>query len=206
VFALFHRGGGDGGVQIVGGTDDDGVEVLLLFKQLAEVAVRRTAAILAGALLSSVMGVHDFLARFAAGDSTGCAERMGQLERLIWAEPVPAAVGAEQFTDRIAKLVRIPLWMVEADFIGITDCYALHVWLPQKVQHDAETLGANPDESNVELVAWRDVIYAAQDPARNDGETRSRRGLRQEFASRRRSLERAARLKPILHCPSLTAA
>jgi hypothetical protein len=70
--------------------------------------------------------------------------------------------------------------MVEADFIGIADGYALHIGFLQKVEHDAKALGANADESNVELVAGRNVIYAAQYPAWNDGEACRRGGLRQE--------------------------
>jgi hypothetical protein len=72
--------------------------------------------------------------------------------------------------------------MVEADFIGIADGYALHIGFLQKVEHDAKALGANADESNIELVAGRNVIYAAQYPAWNDGKARRCGGLRQESA------------------------
>jgi hypothetical protein len=76
----------------------------------------------------------------------------------------------------------------------------------QKVQHDAEALGANADERNVELVAGRNVIDAAQYPAWNDGEAGCRGGLRQKFAPRKRGLKKAARPKAILHCSSLSTA
>ncbi len=92
-------------MQIVGGTDDDRVEIFLLFQQLAEVVVGRAAVILAGALLRAVIAVDNFLARFAAGDAAGDGERMAQPNRLIGAEPVPSAVDAEQFADGIAELV-----------------------------------------------------------------------------------------------------
>src|SRR5229473_6637244 len=96
--------------------------------------------------------------------------------------------------------------MVEADLIGVADSHALHVGFLQEVEHDAEALGANADESNIELVAGRIVIYAAQYPAWNDGEAGCRGGLRQKFAPRKRGLMKAARPKAILHCSSLTTA
>jgi hypothetical protein len=74
------------------------------------------------------------------------------------------------------------------------------------MEHDAEALGANADERNVELVAGRNVIYAAQYPAWNDGEAGCRGGLRQKFAPRKRGPKKAARPKAILHCSSLTTA
>ena len=58
-------------MQIVGGADDNGVEVLLLVEQIAEIAVGRAAMILTGTLLRTVIAVDDFLARFPAGDAAG---------------------------------------------------------------------------------------------------------------------------------------
>jgi hypothetical protein len=82
----------------------------------------------------------------------------------------------------------------------------LHTGFLQEVEHDAEALGANADESNVELVAGRNVIYATQYPAWNDGEAGCRGGLRQKFAPRKRGHKKAAGPKAILHCSSLTTA
>ena len=51
--------------------------------------------ILAGSLLSSVIAFHDLLTRLAAGHATGDLERMGQLNRLVGAEPVPSTIDAK---------------------------------------------------------------------------------------------------------------
>src|SRR5437016_4065992 len=176
VFALLHGRRGDGRMQVVGGAHNHGVEVLLLLKQLAEIIVGRAATILAGALLRGVIGVHDCPTRFTAGYTARDAERMGQLNRLVGAEPIPAAVDAEQFADRIAEFMRVPLRVIRAHPIGIADCHALYVGFSQKVEHDAQTLVANDDESNGDLGSGRNMPDASQHPARNDRKTNRRRG------------------------------
>jgi len=47
-------------------------------------------AILAGALLSGVIGIDNFLARFAARDTSGCAHGVSELNGSVRAEPIPA--------------------------------------------------------------------------------------------------------------------
>src|SRR5260370_4839842 len=161
VFALLHRRSGDGGMKMVRGADNDGVEIVLLVEQLAEVIVGGTAAILAGALLGGVIGVHDFLTRFAAGNSAGDSERMSQLNGLVGAEPVPAGVGAEQFADRIAEFMGVPLRVIGAGFIGIADGNALNVGLAQEAKHNAQALGSDADERNVDLVTEGNIPCTA---------------------------------------------
>ena len=113
---------------------------MLFFEEFAKIVVRGASLVLAGALLGSVISVYDFLAGFAAGNARRRAKRVGELQGLIGTEPVPAGVHGQKLVHRVGEFVRVPLRMVEADFIGITDCYAVYVWLLQKVQHDAETL------------------------------------------------------------------
>jgi hypothetical protein len=77
--------------------------------------------------------------------------------------------------------------------VGVANCNALHVGFAQETQHDAESLGANANESDVDLIIGGDVIKAAQDAAWNDGEAGGRSGrLRQEVATRERTLKRIA--------------
>jgi len=110
---------------------------------------------------------------------------MSQLNGLIGTEPVPAGVDAEQFADRIAEFMSVPLRVIRAGFIGVADGDALNVGFAQKMKHDAQTLSANADESDVDFVAGRNISGAAQHASRNDGKTNSRRGgLRQELAPR----------------------
>ncbi len=124
-------------MQVVRGANNNGVEILLLLKQLAEVTVCGTATILAGALLCGVIGIDDFLTRFAAGNAAGDAERMGQLNGLVGAEPIPAAIDAEQFANGIAKLMSVPLGVIRARFVGVANGNALNVGFPQEAKHDA---------------------------------------------------------------------
>src|SRR5260370_39202772 len=97
MFALRHRRSGHRRMQVVSGTHDDGVEVLLLFKQLAEVTVCRTATILAGTLLRDVIGAYDFLTGLAACNAARAAERIGHMNALVGAKPIHSAIGAEQY-------------------------------------------------------------------------------------------------------------
>jgi hypothetical protein len=163
-------------MQVVRGADNNGVEVFLLLKQLAEVTISRTSTILAGALLSAVIGVYDFLTRFAACNAARDTERMGQLNGIVGAEPIPPAINAQQLADRIAELMRIPLWMIRADLIGVANSDILNVRLAQKVKHDPEALGTDADESNIDLVARRNIPHTAQHPTRNDRKTNRRCG------------------------------
>src|SRR6266849_8712584 len=99
--------------------------------KLAEVTVCRTATILAGALLRAVVRVYDFLTRFAACNAARDAKRMGQLNGLVGAEPIPAAIDAEQLADGIAELVCVPLWVIRTDFIDrkSTRLNSSHEWI-----------------------------------------------------------------------------
>ena len=183
MFALLHCGSGDGGMKMVRSANNDGVDVLLLIEKFAEVRVCGTAVILAGALLRGIIGVDDFLTRFAAGNAAGDAERMGQLNGLVGAEPVPAAVDAEQFADGVAEFVGVPLRVIRTGFIGVADGNALNVGFAQEVKHDAQTLGANTDKSDIDFVAGRNISGATQDAARNDRKAnRGSGGLREELA------------------------
>ena len=44
VFVFAHGRGGNGGVEMVGGADDDGVEVFFFFEEFAVIGIGRTAA------------------------------------------------------------------------------------------------------------------------------------------------------------------
>jgi hypothetical protein len=99
---------------------------------------------------------------------------MGQLNGFVRTEPIPPAVDAEQFADGIAELVCVPLWVIRADFVGIADSHTLYVGLAQKAKHDAQTLGADADESNVDFIAGRNIFCAAQHATRNDRKTNRR--------------------------------
>ena len=118
---------------------------------------------------------------------------MGQLNRLVGAEPIPAAVDAEQFADGIAELMCVPLRVIRAGFIAVADSHTLYVGLPQKVKHDAQTLGADANEGNIDLVAWRNISRAAQHPA--VGQSKNQSPLRQ-FAPR----TCAAKPSPLKSC------
>src|SRR5260370_6166440 len=142
MFALLHRRSGPRRMQVVSGTHDDGVEVLLLFKQLAEVTVCRTATILAGTLLRAVIGVYDFLTGLAACNAARDAERMGQLNGLVGAQPIPSAIDAKQFANGIAELMGVPLRAIRADFILVAYSHPPYSTFPQEAKHDAQTLGA----------------------------------------------------------------
>src|SRR5260370_16654720 len=141
MFAVRDRSRGHRRMQGVSGTHDDGGEVLLLFKQLAEVTVCRTATILAGTLLRAVIGVYDFLTGLAACNAARDAERMGQLNGLVGAQPIPSAIDAKQFANGIAELMGGPLMVIRADFIGVADSHTLYVRFPQEAKHDAQTMG-----------------------------------------------------------------
>ena len=67
-------------------------------------------------------------------------------------------------------------WIVRAGFADVADSNALHVRLAQETQHDAQTLRADADESDVDLIAGRNESRAAQHPPRNDGEAKGCRG------------------------------
>src|SRR5580692_3852447 len=124
---------------------------------------------------------------------------MAQLDGLIGAEPVPATIDAEQLPDGVAEFVRRPLGIIPTGFVDVADRDALHIRLVQEMQHHAQTLGADADESDVDLVAGRNISHAAQHPARNDREAhRSCGGLSQELAPRNRVFC-VARLKWIFH-------
>ena len=58
-------------MQMVRTADDDGVHILLFFKQFPVIAVGCAAIVFAGGFPRSVKGVHDLLAGFAAGDTAG---------------------------------------------------------------------------------------------------------------------------------------
>src|SRR5213595_880703 len=83
--------------------------------------LRFSAPIRTRALLSTVVGVHDFLTWFAAGNAASHPQRMGQLNGFVRTQPIPPAVDAKQFADGIAELVCVPLWVIRADFVGIAD-------------------------------------------------------------------------------------
>ena len=193
-------------MQIVGCADDHRVEVFLFLEQFAEIDIGGATVILAGTLLRGVIGFNDFLARFASGNAAGYAERMRQLNRLIRAKPIPAAIDAQQFAHGIAEFMSIPLGMIGAAFVDVADGHALHVGLAQKVKHDAQALGADANERNVHLVAGRDIARATEHAARNNG--KSERGcgdLSEKFAPRNRSVQRAM-LNLIFHGSSRSTA
>jgi len=70
-------------MKMVRGADNYGVDVLLFIEQLAEVTVGGTAALLAGALLRGVIGVHDFLKGSRPATPLVTRERMSQLNGLV---------------------------------------------------------------------------------------------------------------------------
>src|SRR6266480_2826630 len=125
--------------------------------------------------LKTIVGVDDFLTWLAARNTTGHLERMGQLKGLVGAEPIPAAIDAQQFAHGLTKLMRIPLRVIGAGPVGIADGDALHVGFTQKAQHDAQTLRANADKRNIDLVARWNISRAAQHATRYDGQAHRRR-------------------------------
>src|SRR6266436_3844397 len=188
VFALLHRRRRYGCMQVIRGAHNDRVDVLLFFQKLAEVAVSRAATILAGALLRTIVGVHDFLTRLAAGNAASYAQRMIQLNGFVRTEPIPPAIDTQQFAHGVAELMGVPLWVIRASLIRIAHRHALHVRLAQKAQHHAQTLRPDADKSNIDLVAGRNISHAAQHAARNDRKPDRRRGrLPDELAPRNRS-------------------
>src|SRR5207245_7624108 len=145
VFALLHCGSGDGGMKMVRSANNDGVDVLLLIEKFAEVRVCGTAVILAGALLRGIIGVDDFLTRFVAGNAAGDAERMGQLNGLVGAEPVPAAADAGRFAEGVAECVGVPLRVVRAGLLVGADGGAMNVGLAGEVGDDEQSWGTKTD-------------------------------------------------------------
>src|SRR5438067_730352 len=149
---------------------------------------------MAGALLSAVVCVDDFLTWFSAGNAAGDDERMAQLNGLVGTEPIPPTVDAEQTADGIAEFMRVPLWVVCAGFVGVADSDTLYVGLPQEMKHDAQTLRANSNESNINPLTGSNIACAAQHLARNDGKTNRRRGsLPQKLTARNRALQEPVR-------------
>src|SRR5215470_6021668 len=125
---------------------------------------------------------------------------MGQLNRFIGAEPIPAAVHPEQSAHGLAKLVCIPLRIVRGAGIYVADRHALYIGLLQEAKHDTQALRTDTDESDVDLVAGRDISRAAQNPARNDRKPRrSHAGLPQELAPRHLAIRAVVRATPTLH-------
>jgi len=98
---------------------------------------------------------------------------MCQLDGIVGTEPLPSTVDAKQLSDRIAELAVGPLRIARTAFIYVTNSNALDVGLFQKVQHDAQSLRANSDESDVDLVTWRNVPGAAEHVPRNNCEGES---------------------------------
>src|SRR5580658_31387 len=190
MFAFPHRSGRHSRMKIVGSTHDNGVDILLLLQQLAEVAISRASLILSRARLRAVISVNNFLARFAPRNSAGNGESVRQLNRLVGAEPIPPAVDAQQFPHGMAELMRTPLRIIRAGFIDVTDGHALHVSFFQEMQHHAQSLRTHANECNIYFVAGRNIACAAQNPARHNRKTDSRRGaLPQELTPRNPTLQ-----------------
>ena len=57
--------------------------------------------------------------------------------------------------------MRTPLRIIRARLIAVADRDALHVGLPQEMQHDPQTLGADADERDIDFVAGRNIAHAA---------------------------------------------
>src|ERR1700751_3034657 len=124
-------------MQVVRGTDDYGVNIFLLLEQFAEVVVGRASFILAGTFLRAVKTVDDLLSRLAAGNAASDLHGVGQLNRLIGAEPLPAAVDSDQLAHGVAELVVAPLWVSRAAFVDVADGHALDIGLAQETKHYA---------------------------------------------------------------------
>ena len=142
-------------MKVVGSAHDNGVEILLLVQKLAEVRVCGAAVILSRTFLRSVITLDDFLAGFAAGDTTGNAKRVSQLYGLVRAEPIPTTINAEQIANRLAELVGVPLRISRATLIHVANGNPLHVRLAEEMQHDAQALRTDTDESDVDAIARR---------------------------------------------------
>jgi hypothetical protein len=105
-----------------------------------------------------------------------------QFNGLVWAQPIPAVINAKQAAHGFAKLVSIPLRIIVAGPVHVTNRNALHIGFVQKAKHHAQTLSANADESHIDFVAGWNVAGAAEDATRHDPESQSRGGrLFQEF-------------------------
>src|SRR5215470_15639802 len=80
--------------------------------------------------------------------------------------------------------MRIPLRMVRAAPVRITDSNALHVALSQKMQHDPHPLRSHADKRHVDLVAGRNMPLSAKYVSRHDRESqRCGTNSAQELAS-----------------------
>lgn len=110
---------------------------------------------------------------------------MAELDGIVGTKPVPAGIDVEEFSNGIAKLVGGPLRVVRTALVDVTDGDALHVGLGEKVEHDAQALSADTDESDIDFVARRDIAGPAEYTAGNDGEADSGGGgVLDEFAAR----------------------
>ena len=135
--------------------------------------------------MRSVIGIDDLLARLSPSDATGHAKRVCQFNGLVRAQPIPATIHAKQTAYGFAKLVRIPLRIIVAGLVHVTNGNALHIGFAQKAKHHAQALSANADESHIDLVAGWNVAGAAEDATRHDAESKSRGSrLFQEFPPR----------------------
>jgi len=86
-----------------------------------------------------------------------------------------------------AELVGVPLGVICAGCIGVTDSHTLYVRFAQEVKHDTQTLAPTPMKAILILSLGANIPWAAQHPARNDGKTNCRSGslpknLRRETA------------------------
>jgi hypothetical protein len=124
-------------MQMIGRAHDYSIYIFLLLEQFSEVVVGRAFFILARTLLRTVVAFHDLLGGLAAGHAAGDLERMGELNRLIGAEPLPTAVDSDQLAHGIAELVVAPLRVAGTAFVDVADRHALHIGLAQEMKHHA---------------------------------------------------------------------
>src|SRR5579863_859949 len=128
---------------------------------------------------------------------------MSQFDRLVGTEPVPTGAHSQQFLHGITELVGRPLRIVGTALVDVAHGDTLNVGFLKEMQHDAQTLRPDADESDVDFVAGRNESSAAQHSSRNDGESeRGGRSLRDEVAARYRAERIASQITRILHDPS----
>src|SRR5690348_17565851 len=78
---------------------------------------------------------------------------MRQLNGLIRAQPIPAAVHAKKTPDGLAEFVRVPLRIIRAGLIDVANSHSLDVRLLQEMKHYPQALSPHSDKRDVDLVA-----------------------------------------------------
>src|ERR1041384_8844455 len=128
---------------------------------------------------------------------------MGELNRIVRAEPIPAGGDVQQVAYRVAEFVGVPLRVPGAGPVGVAHRHTLDIGLAQEAQHDALALCADSDERDVDLVAGRNIALAAEHVARDDREPQGRgSGLREVLGPSEAAARRSTRAVALVNTPA----